>query len=64
MSLWARVSAECKWAWVVLHWRLRTFDGRVIFVDEMALDELNGQTTLSDTTTSNYHKLVFPEELR
>jgi len=44
--------------------RLRTFDGRVVFVDEMALDELDGQATLSDTTTTDYHELVFPEELR
>jgi hypothetical protein len=45
-------------------WRLRTFDGRVVFVDEMALDELDGQTTLSDSTATNYHEFVFPEELR
>lgn len=44
--------------------RLRTFDGRVIFVDEVALDELDGQTTLSDTTATDYDELVFPEELR
>jgi hypothetical protein len=44
--------------------RLRTFDGRIVFVDEMALDELDGQATLSDTTTTDYHELVFPEELR
>jgi hypothetical protein len=30
----------------------------------MALDELDGQATLSDTTTTDYHELVFPEELR
>jgi hypothetical protein len=30
----------------------------------MALNELDGQTTLSDSTTTNYHELVFPEELR
>ena len=44
--------------------QLRTFDGRIVFVDEMALDELDGQTTLSDSTTTDYHELVFPEELR
>lgn len=44
--------------------RLRTFDGRIVFVDEMALDELDGQATLSDSTTTDYHELVFPEELR
>jgi hypothetical protein len=44
--------------------RLRTFDGRIVFVDEMALDELDGQTTLSDSTTADYYELVFPEDLR
>lgn len=48
----------------VVSGRLRTFDGRVIFVDEVALDELDGQTTLSDTTATDYDELVFPEELR
>jgi len=43
---------------------LRTFNGRVIFVDEVALDKLDGQTTLSDTTAADYHELVFPEELQ
>ncbi len=43
---------------------LRTFNGRVVLVYEVALDELDGQTTLSDTTTTDYHELIFPEELR
>lgn len=43
--------------------RLRTFDGRVIFVDEVALDELDGQTTLTNTTTTDDYELVFPKEL-
>jgi len=43
---------------------LRTFNGRVIFVDEVALDKLDGQTTLSDTTATDDHELVFPEELQ
>jgi len=29
----------------------------------MALDELNGQTRFSDTTTTNYYELVLAEEL-
>lgn len=41
-----------------------TFDGRVIFVDEMRLDELDGQTGLSHTSSTDYDQLVFPEELR
>lgn len=56
------VSAECGWE-TARNGRLRTFDGRVIFVDEVALDELDGQTTLSNTTTTDYDELVFPEEL-
>lgn len=43
---------------------MRTFDRRIIFIHEVALDELDGQTTLSHTTTSDHHELVFPEELR
>lgn len=43
--------------------RLRTFDGRVIFVDEVALDELDSQATLSDTATTDDYELVFPKEL-
>lgn len=42
---------------------LRTFNGRIVFVHEVALDELDGQATFSDTSTSNNHQLVFPEEL-
>lgn len=30
----------------------------------MALDELDGQTRLSDTTTTDYYELVLAEELR
>lgn len=41
-----------------------TFNGRVILVDEMRLDELDGQTGLSHTSSTDYHQLVFPEELR
>ena len=44
--------------------RLRTFDGRVVLVDEVALDELDGQATLTNTTATNNYKLVFPEELQ
>ncbi len=41
----------------------RTFDGGVIFVDEMALDQLNCQTGLSHTSTSDDDQLVFSEKL-
>lgn len=41
-----------------------TFNGGIVLVDEMGLDELDGQTTLADTTTADDDQLVFPEELR
>jgi hypothetical protein len=64
MSLWARrVSAVCRQGRACGR-GLRTFDGRVIFVDEVALDKLDGQTTLSNTTATDDHQLVFPEELQ
>lgn len=40
-----------------------TFNRRVIFVNEVALDQLNRQARLSDTTTTDNHQLVFSEEL-
>jgi hypothetical protein len=41
----------------------RTFDCRVVLVNKVALDELDGQTRLSDTTTTDYYELVLAEEL-
>lgn len=41
----------------------RTFDSRVVFVDEVALDELDGQARLSDATTTDDDELVFTKEL-
>lgn len=41
----------------------RTFDCRVVLVDEMALDELDGQTRFTDTTTTNHDQLVLSQEL-
>lgn len=40
-----------------------TLDGRVIFVDEVGLDELDGQTRLSHTSAADYDQLVLSEEL-
>lgn len=40
-----------------------TFYRRIIFVHEMALDQLNGEAGLSDTTSADNDELVFPEEL-
>lgn len=41
-----------------------TFDGRVIFVDEMALDQLDGQARFTDTTAADNDELVLSQELR
>jgi len=35
------------------------FDGRIVLVDEMVLDELDGKSGLADTTTTNNDNLVF-----
>lgn len=40
---------------------LRTFYSRIILINEMALDELNGQARLADTTTADNDELVFTE---
>lgn len=42
---------------------MRTFDCRVVFINEVALDELDCEAALSYSTTSYHHQLVFPEEL-
>ena len=41
----------------------RTFDGRVILVDEMALDQLDRQTRFTDATTADDDELVLSQEL-
>lgn len=43
---------------------LRTFDGRIVLVYEMALDELDCETALPDATTADDNEFVFPKELR
>lgn len=43
---------------------LRTFNGGIVLIDEMALDELYCEAALSHTSTADDNKLVFPEELR
>lgn len=35
------------------------FNGRVVFIDEMALNQLNGQAGLSDATSTNHHQFIF-----
>jgi hypothetical protein len=41
-----------------------TFDCRVVLVNKVTLDELDGQTRLSDTTTADDYELVLAEKLR
>ena len=42
---------------------MRTFDCRVVFIDEVTLDQLDCEAALSHSTASYHHQLVFPEEL-
>lgn len=42
---------------------VRTFDCRVIFIDEVALDELDCEARLAHTSSADDDELVFPEEL-
>lgn len=42
---------------------MRTFDRGVIFIDEMALDQLDRQTRLAHATAPDDDQLVFPEKL-
>jgi hypothetical protein len=40
-----------------------TFDCGIIFVDKVALYQLDGQARFSDTTTTDDDELVLPQEL-
>lgn len=42
---------------------MRTFDCRVVLVDEMSLNELDGQAGLSDSTSSYDHQFILAQEL-
>ena len=42
---------------------LLTFDSWIIFVNKVTLNQLDGQTRLSNTTTSDDDQLVFSQEL-
>lgn len=41
----------------------RTFDCRVVLVDEVALDQLDGQARFTDTTAADDDELVLSQEL-
>lgn len=40
-----------------------TFDRGIILVDEVALDQLDGQTRFTNTTTTDNNELVLSQEL-
>jgi hypothetical protein len=42
----------------------RTFNRRIIFVDEVALDQLDRQTRLSNTTTTDNNELILAQKLQ
>lgn len=42
---------------------MRTFDGRIVFIDEVALDQLDGQARLPHASASDHDQLVLPEKL-
>lgn len=41
----------------------RTLNGWIVFVDEMALNQLNRETRFTDTTSTDDHQLVFSQKL-
>ena len=42
----------------------RTFNGGIVFVDKVALDELNCKATLAHTSAAHHDEFVLPHELR
>lgn len=42
---------------------VRTFDRGIIFIDEVALDELDCEARLAHTSSTDNDELVFPQEL-
>lgn len=42
---------------------VRILDGRVVLVDEVGLDELDSQSGLSNTSSTDHNQLVLPQEL-
>lgn len=43
---------------------VRVLDCWVVFVDKVALNELDGEGRFTDTTPANNYQLIFPQELR
>lgn len=41
-----------------------TLNGRVVFIDKVALDQLDGQARLAHATAADDDQLVFAEKLR
>ena len=42
---------------------MHTLNRGIIFVDEMALDQLDGEARFTDTSSADHNQLVLPEEL-
>jgi hypothetical protein len=53
-------------SWIANHGRReeRTFNGGIVLVDEMALDQLDSQARLSNTTSTDNDELVLSKELQ
>lgn len=43
--------------------RRRTFNCRIILIDEVALDQLDGQARFTDTTAADNYQLILSQEL-
>ena len=53
------VARACKGADGAAGEQRLTLDGRIVLVDEVGLDELDGQARLSDTAAADNYQLVF-----
>lgn len=42
---------------------MRTFNCRIVFINEVTLDKLNGQARFSDTTAADDDELILAQEL-
>lgn len=49
--------------WRKANGRIRTFNCWIVFVDKVALDQLDGQARFAYATTANHDQFVFSEKL-
>ena len=45
-----------------MRYAAHTFDGGIIFIHKVVLTELDGESRLSDTATTDDHKLQFSQK--